>query len=385
MKTVRLSEYIRQYIAGCRKSTGYKRAGRNTAKHIENFEAFLGKSLNTNDFNESIMEEFDYFLRNHSKGYLRSYIKSLGAKTIAFLGKVRKAGYEVDLSAWEYRFPEGEYNAVALTEEEVEAIFYLKNLSPAQENVRFWFVFNCCTAFRFSDLKRVESVNFVQNRILLRTKKTNESVDIPIHWMIRELLAKTNGKLPPLTSQQNYGEIVKRLCLRAKIKDEVLIERHEGTRFVRKSVPKWQLVSAHTARRSFATNAYLAGIKVARIMLMTGHKTQAAFFRYIRIQKSENATYLSTHEFFAGYGKIATFAKKEVVKRSEKKRIKVASILQTARIQQGLSVQDVADRVGCKPATVERIEKGLFSPSSEVLFAFCDALDISLVINNETV
>lgn len=57
-------------------------------------------------------------------------------------------------------------------------------------------------------------------------------------------------------------------------------------------------VSSHTARRTFATNAYLAGILPARIMLITGHKTEQAFFRYIRIDKVRNAQELAQMDFF---------------------------------------------------------------------------------------
>lgn len=35
-----------------------------------------------------------------------------------------------------------------------------------------------------------------------------------------------------------------------------------------------------------------------RNKLLTGHKTEEAFFRYIRISKKENATVLSEHPFF---------------------------------------------------------------------------------------
>lgn len=41
--------------------------------------------------------------------------------------------------------------------------------------------------------------------------------------------------------------------------------------------PKWSLISTHTARRSFATNEYLAGTPVVTIMAITGHKTEKAF------------------------------------------------------------------------------------------------------------
>ncbi len=36
--------------------------------------------------------------------------------------------------------------------------------------------------------------------------------------------------------------------------------------------PKWHLISTHTARRSFATDGYLAGTPPLTIMAITGHK-----------------------------------------------------------------------------------------------------------------
>ncbi|GAB6011487.1 site-specific integrase [Viscerimonas tarda] len=61
---------------------------------------------------------------------------------------------------------------------------------------------------------------------------------------------------------------------------------------------KWQLITPHTGRRTFSTNAYLAGIPVFRIMLITGHKTEQSFFKYIRIARKENADFLAEHPFF---------------------------------------------------------------------------------------
>lgn len=88
------------------------------------------------------------------------------------------------------------------------------------------------------------------------------------------------------------------LCKRAGITDKVFCEYRKGAKTYRKSIPRYALVSSHTARRTFATNAYLAGILPARIMLITGHKTEQAFFRYIRIDKVRNAQELAQMDFF---------------------------------------------------------------------------------------
>ena len=80
----------------------------------------------------------------------------------------------------------------------------------------------------------------------------------------------------------------------------MLFERQIGRQRVSKLIPKYQFISSHTARRTAATNMYLAGIVPYRIMLVTGHKTEKSFFRYIRITREENVKVLAKHKFFTG-------------------------------------------------------------------------------------
>jgi len=62
---------------------------------------------------------------------------------------------------------------------------------------------------------------------------------------------------------------------------------------------KWLVIRTHTARRSFATNAYLAGIPMRDIMQITGHRTTESFLKYIRVTKLETAQKLKDHPFFS--------------------------------------------------------------------------------------
>jgi len=55
---------------------------------------------------------------------------------------------------------------------------------------------------------------------------------------------------------------------------------------------KWERLTTHTARRSFATNEYLAGTPTITIMAITGHKTEKAFLKYIKLTSSEHAIML---------------------------------------------------------------------------------------------
>ncbi len=65
---------------------------------------------------------------------------------------------------------------------------------------------------------------------------------------------------------------------------------------------KWELISTHTARWSFATNAYLAGLPTIAIMQCTGHSSEVMFMKYIKVSSEQNALLLLNHPHFGGTG-----------------------------------------------------------------------------------
>jgi integrase len=62
-----------------------------------------------------------------------------------------------------------------------------------------------------------------------------------------------------------------------------------------KAYKKHQLISTHTARRSFATNLYKTSFPAISIMQITGHKTEQAFLKYIKVTPDEHARMLIEH------------------------------------------------------------------------------------------
>ena len=56
--------------------------------------------------------------------------------------------------------------------------------------------------------------------------------------------------------------------------------------------PKWERLSTHTARRTFATNELKNGTPISLIMSATGHLTEKAFWKYIRATPEEKANLL---------------------------------------------------------------------------------------------
>jgi integrase len=58
--------------------------------------------------------------------------------------------------------------------------------------------------------------------------------------------------------------------------------------------PKWQMVSTHTARRSFATNHY-GKLPTPVIMAATGHTTEKSFLVYLNKTAKDNALVLQEY------------------------------------------------------------------------------------------
>lgn len=171
----------------------------------------------------------------------------------------------------------------------------------ALERARGLFLIGCYTGLRVSDFSRLRDAH-IGRFITIKTQKTGTSVVIPIHPVVREIINRGFDLSDTITDQKLNGHI-KELCRMAGITQEVLVNRNVGGQNVEVVMPKYQLVSSHTARRSFATNAYKSGVPTIAIMKITGHTKESTFLKYIKVSAQENADMLSRHPFFANSGK----------------------------------------------------------------------------------
>jgi integrase len=140
--------------------------------------------------------------------------------------------------------------------------------------------------------------NITDNKIRLTTQKTGELVYIPLHSKVRKIIEKYQGELPPSISNQNMNDYLKEIGKLAKITDLFETKQTKGGKVVKNASEKFNHITTHTARRSFATNAFLADIPAISIMKITGHKTERAFLSYIRVTAEQNADKLLNHPFF---------------------------------------------------------------------------------------
>jgi integrase len=134
--------------------------------------------------------------------------------------------------------------------------------------------------------------------VKIATKKTGEVVIIPLKGYVREILKKYEGKAPEPISNQKMNEYLKELGQLAEVEEDIIITRTIGGKRQSETFKKWELITTHTARRSFATNAYLLNVPTISIMKITGHRTEKSFLKYIKISQEDNANKLVNHPFF---------------------------------------------------------------------------------------
>lgn len=305
MKNLDSCEFIpfaEEYTSHIVGKTEYVRNITNMLYRLGRFEKQLNNKLLTSSFTEEVINDFIRFLKTDEPIYYRKHglkattINAYMRKLSLLLKRAKEAGYPVRPYTIR-RIPEDSPEPVYLSAGELRKIQTLK-LSRVAAEIRDMFLIGCYTGLRYSDYSRLTEFNFVRNEIIIRTQKTGEKVVIPMHPIVQEIAERYHYCLPALRSKQSFNHYIKRICKKAGINAAIAQEYVAGTELVKNKLEKWQVISSHTARRSFATNAYLAGIPVFRIMLITGHRTEEAFFRYIRISKTENAQELAQHPFF---------------------------------------------------------------------------------------
>jgi integrase len=158
------------------------------------------------------------------------------------------------------------------------------------DRVRDMFIIGCYTGLRFSDIVNIKPEHINDGMIEITQVKTKEKVTIPIRPEVERLLSKYNNSLHKISNQKFNDylyEVVKKCkCLEIEVNKNTI----QGSKKIVIKKSKYEFISSHTARRSFATNEYMEKwLSVRDIMSITGHKTEKSFYKYIRQTPKENA------------------------------------------------------------------------------------------------
>ena len=292
-----LVDFIMEMVNKKNKSVSYKSQYKVLMKHVNEFSEKYDCMIYTNSVTEDFIEDFIGYLRD--KNMRNNTVKGLIEKIKAMTKKAGNYGYAVNRTFDEISVPEEDTCSIALSMNEITRIYYYTGLTKKQEKIRDLFIVGCLTGMRYSDYSTLTSDNIQKDIIIKKTKKTGETVNVPVHSYIKELLDKYDGELPKDISIQQFNRSIKTICKKIGLTDKVVFTRTVGHNVVTDTYEMWQVISSHTARRSAATNMYNSGrMKTLQIMLITGHTTEKNFFRYIKIGREENAKNISTDLFF---------------------------------------------------------------------------------------
>lgn len=261
----------------------------NVIKHkLQKLEKFRKKQILILDINNDFKNEFVSYCKNEL--YSQNTIQRELAIIKTFCIHARFLGLETHYQLDSLRLDKAKVEKIYLTFEELSRIEEINSdeLTVSLDNAKDWLIISCYSGQRISDFMR-----FTENQIRIEEgkhfleftqMKTSKLTTIPIHPKILEILKKRNGKFPYRISDQKYNDYVKEVCKLAGIDEIVkgskMLETEKGNRKQEGLYKKYELVTSHIGRRSFATNFY-GKIPTTYLINITNHSSEAMFLNYI--------------------------------------------------------------------------------------------------------
>lgn len=238
------------------------------ASAVKRFETETGSSYELEDVGMEFQRRFVEwcrFRRKLSGGTVHRYMTL--TRTIMNVAVREKLCSNLEFRRAEF-VPLAEMNDVlVLNNEKMERLMSYKFKDKQLREARDIFVVGYLTGQRFSDYSRLCKEMYVefdgQKFIRITQRKTGVIVYVPLDVRVEKILKRYGGRLPALKLSDFNMRLVK-------------VAETMGWGGGLK-------LTSHTARRSFATNAYAAGIPMSSIMCITGHTREEHLRRYLRL------------------------------------------------------------------------------------------------------
>ncbi len=279
---------------------GVSKGYQTTLNHLRGFDSYNKRKLDFDTIDLEFHRDFTEYLTtapvNEEGKPLLLSANTVGSnfqRIKAVLNEATERGYNSNMTFRSKYFVKQteESDTIYLSDKELQELQDLDlSESPRLDNVRDLFLIGCFTGLRFSDFSILKPASIKNGFIRITQVKTGNPVTIPVHPVVKKLLEKRGGETPRAISNEKINAYLKELgqMLPSLAAAETKTITKGGAKVV-KTLHKWELLTTHTARRSFATNEYLAGTPSLTIMAITGHKTEKAFLRYIRVTLEEHA------------------------------------------------------------------------------------------------
>ena len=166
-----------------------------------------------------------------------------------------------------------------LTDKEITKLMEYEPKNGLERLVKNQFLLGALTGARHSDYVNFSEKNIIGGSLVYVSQKTHIKSEIPLAPAVRRILEENerNGLSGKTVSDPTFNAALRGICRAAGINEEMKLyqagEMCEGQ--------KWQFISSHTARRSFATNLYLRGADMCSITMLMGHANTNMTEKYI--------------------------------------------------------------------------------------------------------
>lgn len=243
--------------------------------------------------------------KNYSKGYTGRMLGNL--KTVCLDAELNGIDTHPQLKKVAGFRVKNEF-ILYLSLEELEIIANTEMTHPYLENARKWLLLGCNLGQRGTDLLNLTEDNFVTRNglkvIELEQEKTGKNVTIPVLPETEKILK--NG-LPHKISLQKFNDYIKEVAKLAGLTEKIPGKKldPETNRHKKDIYEKWELVTSHICRRSFATNLH-GVLPTPLIMQITAHSSEKIFYGYIGKSSLDYAQQIADF-----YTKLAVKEKKE--------------------------------------------------------------------------
>lgn len=266
---------------------------------------YSNKTLNLTDIDGNFKMSFEvYCLENlYAPNTIATALKFI--KTIC--NHAKSNGLNISSQLGNIKIKQTKVDNIYLTFEELEKIEKTDKakFTDSLINARDWLIISCYTGQRISDFMRFtdKQIRIENGKSLLEFTqiKTGKNMTVPLHQIVLEILKKRDGKFPYAISDQKYNAYIKKVSQIAEINEVVKgskkSETSKDSGIYRKEssvFKKWELVTSHVGRRSFATNFY-GRIPTTYLIYVTGHSTEQMFLTYIGKSNKDLAMELTNY------------------------------------------------------------------------------------------
>ena len=304
-KSILFLDYLEHFISNSatKRVQGYGTVGlayntirtyKSLLRVVKAYEVEKSEKLYLNTIDKYTAESFTRFLKidqQYSDNYCGQLLKLL--KII--LRDAEKSGLEIHpYSSYIESFKQKSSDRILhiLNPLEIKALKGLKQIPEVYKDSYSWLLIGLCIGQRVSDLLKLSPNNLrkaptgLYIDIIQQKTKKPVTVGVVDPLVIKIIL----HEFPEKISQVVFNKQIKVLCKMAGI-DEVVSGFKNNPRTRRKEIinaPKYEFVTSHIMRRSFASN-YYGKIETPLLMNITGHSKESTFLTYIGTHQNKDA------------------------------------------------------------------------------------------------